>query len=245
MQSVLDRASNGGGILDSVEVERCDVSLVGEQLMLLELTHRINNELTSMIGFVDFMAAQSTSGDVKAALAGVTRHILDFASVYRALQMPLDDSGIDATNYLYELCRSISRAKLQHKSIELAFIESPLKLNASRCWRLGMIVSELIANASRHAFYGGGGKVQVELTNRGARVECTVTDNGSGLKNGRPGQGMKIIQSLVRDLNGTINHSSGAMGTRAILSFSLCGTEPGMQSSSHADHPEFAISSEP
>jgi hypothetical protein len=36
---------------------------------------------------------------------------------------------------------------LRHEGIELVSIECPLQLNASRCWRLGMIVSELIANA--------------------------------------------------------------------------------------------------
>jgi two-component sensor histidine kinase len=208
------------------KIKSCDDSLFGEHL-LLELTHRINNELTSTIGFVRLMAAQSTNDDVKVALARVIQHIYDFARVYRALQMPAVDDGIDATKYLRELCQSISCAKLQHKGIELVFIESPLELNALRCWRLGMIMSELIANASRHAFYGGGGIVQVELITHNTFVECAVTDNGSGLKNIRPGQGLKIIRSLVRDLNGAISFRCGAIGTRATLSFPLRGTEPG------------------
>jgi hypothetical protein len=32
---------------------------------------------------------------------------------------------------------------------------------------------------------------------------------------------MKIIQSLVHDLRGTIDHRSGPMGTRVMLSFPL------------------------
>jgi two-component sensor histidine kinase len=210
----------------STEIKSRDDSLCGEHLLLLELTHRINNELMSTIGFVRLTAAQSTNDDVKVALAVVIQHIYEFANVYRALQMPVADGGIDATKYLHELCLSLSRAKLQHKGIELVFIESPLKLNALRCWRLGMIISELIANASRHAFYGGGGKVQVELVNHDTFAECTVTDNGSGSKNIRPGQGLKIIRLLVHDLDGTINHCSGTKGTRATLSFPLRGMEP-------------------
>jgi two-component sensor histidine kinase len=209
------------------EIKSRDDSLFGEHL-LLELTHRINNELTSTIGFAKLMAAQSTNNDVKVALAKVIQHIYDFAHVYRALQMPAVDDGIDATKYLRELCQSISRAKLQHKGIELVFIESPLELNALRCWRLGMIMSELIANASRHAFYGGGGRVQVELITQNTFVECVVTDNGSGLKNIRPGQGLKIIRSLVRDLNGAISLSSGVIGTRATLSFSVARNGAGL-----------------
>ena len=141
--------------------------------------------------------------------------------------MPMTDDGIDAAVYLSDLCRSLSDAKLRHKGVELTFIECPLKLNAIRCWRLGMIVSELIADASRHAFYRGGGKVQVELTNRDDFVRCTVADNGSGLKDSAPGRGLKILQSLVRDLDGTIDHSSDARGTRITLSFPLCETDLG------------------
>jgi two-component sensor histidine kinase len=193
----------------------------GEPLLLQELTHRINNELAATIGFVRLTAAQSASDDVKVALAGVIQHVSDTARIYRALQMPVTDDWIDAAAYLRELCRSISRAKLQHNCIELALIEAPLQLNAARCWRLGMIVSELITNASRHAFCGGGGKIRVELVNRDAWAQCTVSDDGSGSRNSKPGQGLKIIRSLVHDLHGTIDHRFAATGTTATLRFPL------------------------
>jgi two-component sensor histidine kinase len=204
---------------ESIKIMPCDEGLFGESLLLRELTHRINNELASTIGFVSVTAARSTSDDVKVALAAVIEHIHDFARIYRALQMPPADHWIDSAGYLRELCQCIGRVKLQYRGIELVFVECPLALSASRCWRLGMIVSELIANASRHAFRDGGGRIQVELLNRDAFVECAVTDNGAGSENIEPGQGMKIIRSLVHDLRGTINHRSGAMGTRAVLSF--------------------------
>jgi len=199
----------------------CDEPLFGEHLLLRELTHRINNELAATVGFVRLSAARSGDDDVKVALAGVMQHITDSARIYRALQMPADDDRIDAAAYLGELCRSISRAKLQHKRIELVFRECPLQLNALRCWRLGMIVFELITNASRHAFRVDGGKIQVELLNYETIVECAVTDNGAGSENIRPGQGMKIIRSLVADLRGTIDYRSGTIGTGVILSFPL------------------------
>jgi len=211
---------------NSMEMKPCEDPAVGEHVLLLELTHRISNELMSTIGFVKLMASQTSNDDVKVALAGVIQHIYDFARIYRALQIPVADEEVDAAKYLRELCQSISHARLQHKGIELAFIECPLTLNASCCWRLGMIISELIANASRHAFYGGGGKVQIELINRGVFVECAVTDNSPVLKNIKSGQGLKILRSLVRDLSGTINQKSGAIGTRVTLSFPLSKIEP-------------------
>jgi two-component sensor histidine kinase len=111
---------------NAVKVEPCDEEVCGEELLLRELTHRINNELASTIGFVRLTAAQSESEDVKVALAGVIEHIHDFAGVYRALQRPAGNGPVDAAGYLRGLCQSISRAKLQHRGIELTFVESPL-----------------------------------------------------------------------------------------------------------------------
>jgi two-component sensor histidine kinase len=223
MQPLLSGTLDRSSMDHLIAIKPCNEPSVGEHLLLQELTHRINNELASTIGFVRLTAARSSSEDVKVALTGVVQHISEFAGIYRALQMPVVDDWIDSANYLRELCKSISRAKLQHQGIELVLVECPLELNASRCWRLGMIVSELIANASRHAFGGRGGKIEVELINHGSFVECTVTDNGSGSSNGRPGQGLKIIRSLVHDLHGTIDHRFGTMGTSAKLCFPLLG----------------------
>jgi two-component sensor histidine kinase len=112
-----------------------DEPLFDEHLLLRELMHRINNELAATIGFVNLSAARSGDDNVKIALAGVIRHLTDSARIYRTLQIPADDVWIDATAYLRELCESISRTRLQYKCIELVFMECPLQLNASRCWR--------------------------------------------------------------------------------------------------------------
>jgi two-component sensor histidine kinase len=227
VQMALHKTPGRNGIRNRKEAGLLDEHRFEEYLLLQELTHRINNELASTVGFVSLTAAQSGNDEVKLALAGVIQHIHDFAGIYRALQMPAAaDQWVDAAKYLGGLCRTISRAKLQHRDIELTFLESPLQLNPERCWRLGMIVSELITNASRHAFHGSGGKIQIELLNCGATVECSVTDNGCGSENSRPGQGSKIIRSLAQSLGGNIEVRFGARGTIAIVSFPLVETEP-------------------
>ncbi len=176
---------------------------VEEYLLLRELTHRINNELTSTIGFITISAARSNNFAVKVALSDVMEHLYNHARVYRALQMPPADKWVDAAKYLRELCQSISLSKLQHRGIELLLVEHPLQLRAARCWRLGMIVSELITNASRHAFgESDSGAIRVDLRMCGSCVECCVTDNGCGLENAHPGQGSEIVRSLARSLAG-------------------------------------------
>jgi two-component sensor histidine kinase len=215
-----DTLSRTGGI-GSMEIGGLHGSCSGDLLLVQEMAHRINNELTSTISFVSLTAARSVNGDVKVALAGVLEHLFDHARIYRALQMPTANRWIDAAAYLRELCQAISRSKLQHRGIELVLVEHPLQLSSTQCWRLGLIVSELITNSCRHAFAGGGGSIRVELEKRGRRVECRVTDDGSGAENIRPGQGLKIIQNLARGLNGEIDHRFGDNGVAAIVSFPI------------------------
>jgi two-component sensor histidine kinase len=200
-----------------------------EFLLLREMAHRINNELTSTISVVTCTALRSNNREVKVALGEVIEHLHDHARVYRALQMPTTDRRIDAAAYLRELCQSISRARLRHKSIELLLIENSLHLGSVQCWKLGLIVAELITNASRHAFATGGGTIRIELKRQGSRAECRVTDNGSGPKNIRQnirqnirhGQGLGIIRELAGGLDGKFEQRFGAGGAVAVVSFPI------------------------
>jgi two-component sensor histidine kinase len=204
-----------------MQAQNASMNDFGECLLLQEMAHRINNELTSTISIISCIAERSTNCEVKVALAKVTEHLYDQARVYRALQMPTANRLINADAYLRELCLSISRAKLRHNGIELVLVEHPLELSSAQCWRLGLIVSELITNASRHAFADGGGTIRVELKKREANVECRVADDGSGPENIRLGQGLGIVQKLARGLNGRINLRFGARGSLAIVSFPI------------------------
>ena len=74
----------------------------------------------------------------------------------------------------------------------------------SGCWRLGLIVSELITNAERHAFRNAGGCIRVELVPSQSFAECRVTDDGANEGNICPGRG-----SL------SLKRSSGALAARS------------------------------
>ena len=84
-------------------------STSAERLLLREISHRVNNEFASAIQVVSVAAARSGDRNVKAALTGVMEQLHNYARVHHALQMPASNDDIDASAYLRELCRSISR----------------------------------------------------------------------------------------------------------------------------------------
>ena len=118
------------------------------RLLLREFSHRINNEFASAIGALS-IAAGSANDEAKAALAAVQDQLQMYARVHHALRMPEHTSRIDAAAYLRQLCRAISRSRLESKDIELLLVERTFQMNSERCWRLGLIVSAHECRTSR------------------------------------------------------------------------------------------------
>ncbi len=196
-----------------------------ESILLHELIHRINNEFSSLIGAVSRTAARSVNHEVKVALAHIIELLSHYAELHRALQMPERDTHIDVAAYLENLCLSISRSKLDGMKIALVLTASPLWLPSERCWRLGMMVYELVTNAARHAFGNGKGEIRVELSRAGKLVECRVVDNGSAPTSVRRGRGLRIVDELVKGLDGRLDQRFGPRGSFSILTFPY-GGEP-------------------
>jgi two-component sensor histidine kinase len=197
-----------------------------EPLLLGELNHRISNEYASLISLVFHAARASADDEVKRALNGVAQVLHSYAEVHHALRPPEHERLVDAEGYLSKLCGAVSRSKLDHMHIDLVLAAPPLLLEADRCWRLGMIVSELITNAARHAFAGGPGRIRVELSHAGEIVKCTVRDDGSAPAQVRPGRGLQIVEELTKGLNGRFERKFGPAGTAAIVSFPYGEPEP-------------------
>jgi two-component sensor histidine kinase len=191
------------------------------RLLLREFSHRINNEFASAISVISIAAARSANNEAKVALAAVQNRLHNYALVHHALQMPEHTSYIDAAAYLRQLCRAISRSKLESKGIELRLVERTFQMNSERCWRLGLIVSELITNAERHAFRNGGGLIRIEMLPSLSFVECRVTDNGTGEPNICPGHGLRIVEALAKSLGGTIDQRFGPRGATAVVIFPI------------------------
>jgi two-component sensor histidine kinase len=205
-----------------------------ERILLHELIHRINNEFSSLIGTVSRTAARSVNHEVKVALAHIIELLCHYAELHRALQMPERETHIDAATYLENLCLSISRSKLDGMKIDLVLRTSPLRLPSERCWQLGMMVYELVTNAARHAFGNGKGEIRVELSRAGKLVECTVVDNGSAPSKVQRGRGLKIVDELVKGLDGRLDQRFGQRGSFSILTFPYGGEpHPGIMKDAH------------
>jgi len=195
-------------------------------LLLREWNHRIKNELTSVIYAVSAKAVQSDSVAVKAALLDVVDLLHQCADVQRALHMPDQGRLTDAARYLQQLCFSITNYQLDRLAIRVLFSADDLRLEGERCWKLGLIVSELLTNVARHAqFDGRHPELRVELMLAGNVVKCGISDNGSATEPIQRGRGLTIIGELASSLGGRVHTSCAAEGTSFLVTFPLTEAE--------------------
>jgi two-component sensor histidine kinase len=195
-------------------------------LLFRELNHRIKNELTSAIYVVSAKAMKSDSVAVKSALLDVVGLLHQCADVHRAMNLPDQGSFTDAAMYLQQICFSITKYRLDRLAIRVLFSADHLQLEGERCWRLGLIVSELLTNVAGHAkFDGRHPELRVDLRLAGNIVKCGVFDNGSATEPIRRGRGLTIVGELASSLGGSVHTSCAVEGSSFLLTFPLTEAE--------------------
>jgi len=184
------------------------------EILLDEFTHRINNELAGLIALVTREQSMHHDHATAGVLKRVHARLVNVGRVQHALQGPRAGMYSDVADYLRDLCRNVSRTC---DGVDVHFTGTALRLDPDRSRRVGMIVSELIENARKHAFAGGRGSVWVDLSTRDGKIECRISDNGRGLSGARPGRGLSIVNALARSLNGSIVSEPAEIGTTWLL----------------------------
>src|SRR6202167_4586583 len=195
-------------------------------LLLRELNHRIGNDLTSAICTVSAQAMQSDNMAVKAALLGVVDLLHHCADVHRALHMPDQKRLTDAAAYLHRLCVSVTKYQLDRLAIRVLFSADDLRLEGERCWKVGLIVSELLTNVARHAkFDSRPPELRVGLTLSGNVVKRKVSAKGAAPRPVRRGRGLTIVGELASSLGGRVHTSCAAEGSYFLVTLPLTAAE--------------------
>jgi two-component sensor histidine kinase len=191
-----------------------------ERLLLSELVHRLTNELTAAVGLIDLASLRARTTDARQTLEAVRESLASFARVHQALQAPRSCARVDVRPYLRRLCDAIRAAKLQQRGIDLQYLDQTLVIDSEKCWKLGMIVFELITNSAKHAFQQTAGTIKVEVHRVGQTVRCRVEDNGSSPSpSAEPGAGLSIVNSLARELGGTFHQRFDSSGSISKVTF--------------------------
>jgi PAS domain S-box-containing protein len=189
------------------------------ELLVREADHRIKNSLQLVISLLSAqLRGIETQGAADALREAITR-VGSIAASHLALQDSKDLKEVDLAVTLKDLCAHFSQL---YPAVSIVCKPSEvLMLDADRAIPLGLVVSEVLTNALRHAFHGrDAGTVVVEAWVDTSQLIVRIRDNGVGMqqKSGRIGLGSKIINSLAAQLNATIDiESASDTGTTMTL----------------------------
>jgi two-component sensor histidine kinase len=199
--------------------EKLKDDLLREKAILLqEIQHRVANSLQIIASVLLQSARRVQSDETRGHLQAAHNRVMSVA----ALQQQLATSrlgDVELGPYFDQLCESLSASMISHDSqvsIDVTTDKSTVKADISVS--LGLIVTELVINALKHAFPDGRhGKIVVGYKSRGPDWTLSVGDNGVGMPVGpvraTPGLGTSIVEALAKQLTAGVKVSAAKPGT--------------------------------
>lgn len=216
IRSLGETFSRMADLISSREVELRE-SLNQKELLVREIHHRVKNNLQLVMSLLNLHARRIRDPRAEEAFAEARSRINALATLHRRLYESENLQEIDLHWFIEDLCAELRRGGLSRgKSIEL-LVDSPSEIiGPELAVPLGLLVTEAITNAYKHAFVERtDGTIRVEVRRESAQtLILRIQDNGAGFDpqgagaNDVPGLGRSLIEAFVRQLHGELKISS-------------------------------------
>jgi two-component system, sensor histidine kinase PdtaS len=215
-QADADFLAGFAGLLGvAIERQQADAALQEalehQALLTREMSHRVKNSLTSVVGLLRVQARSAQSQDVKHALEDASLRVATIAQVHDHLWRSSHVGFVELVDFMSELCKKLKGTTEGHN---LHCHADPMLLSADHAIPLGLLINELVTNAVKYAYPEGGGKIDVNAREMEGHLHVEVSDQGIGLPDGfdidqpRTSLGFKVITGLVRQLQGHLTVNS-------------------------------------
>jgi two-component sensor histidine kinase len=200
--------------------EHKDALVREKQVLLQELQHRVANSLQIIASVLMQSARRVQSEETRLHLHDAHSRVMSIAMLQKQLAVT-QLRNVELRTYFADLCRSISASMIgDREKLELEAIVDNTTTNSDVSVSMGLIVTELVINAIKHAFPGQatGGKITVSFAANEGGWLLSVADNGAGMpagdKRGKPGLGTGIVEALSKQLDASVTVLEADPGTR-------------------------------
>jgi two-component sensor histidine kinase len=197
------------------ERQRMEQLVREKDIILQEAHHRIKNHLHMLSGMVQLgiYAGVETKQDMDTLLHKLTERIRAIALLHSHIAMAAD-SQVALDDFVETIATTIIDA-LADREVDLNLDVDPVSVNRRTFFHLGLLISELITNALKHAFAATASPtINVTMKNIDTNTfSLQVCDNGSGLTPGfspkaQDSIGMMLISDLPGQMGGSYTVSS-------------------------------------
>ena len=217
-----------------------------KELLLEEMQHRVANSLTIIASILMLKARTVQSEETRQHLQDAHSRVMSVATVQNHLHAAGQIGFIEMAPYLSRLCEALAESMIgEGRPISLKVEAAGGHVPSRQAVSIGLLVTELVINALKHAFPAltRSGRVVVAYETAGSNWKLSISDNGIGVPDahaGRLGQknsglGTSIVKALAQQLEGRLEIVSGPTGT--IVSITHATPAAGDVSAEDHSHP--------
>jgi chemotaxis protein methyltransferase CheR len=195
--------------------------------LLEELQHRIANSLQIIASIILMKARAVQSEETRFHLEDAHKRVLSIAAVQKQLHASGAAGAIEIAPYLSKLCESLASSMIGGtRPISLKVVGEGGSATSRQAESLGLIVTELVMNALKHAFPDdkAKGRITVAYDMIGTNWKLSICDNGigkptGGFAQGKSGLGTGIVKALAHQLDAQVETLAGPEGTTVSITF--------------------------
>jgi PAS domain S-box-containing protein len=195
-----------------------------KDVLLLELQHRVKNNLQIITAFIRFEARHRREDGIN--LEKLAGRVESLQLLYRDLSAEVWGQNVDLGLYLGQIASGVMQAHgIGGIRVDMKLDHAMASINVAM--PVGLLVNELITNAFKYAFAGRGtGTITLRCLHEDeTRYRVIVADDGVGLPEGMqwpvPGKlGALIVQTLRENANTDLTvETTPGQGTRITIDF--------------------------
>jgi two-component sensor histidine kinase len=190
------------------------------------MQHRVGNSLQIIASIILMKARTVQSEETRLHLQDTHSRVISIAVVQEHLHGSGAGGPVEMTPYLAKLCDSLATSMIgDSRPISLTVSGGGGSTTSREAECLGLIVTELVMNALKHAFptnKGDGrmtdGRITVGYDTAGTNWKLSVADNGVGRPDGvfaqvKTGLGTSIVKALAHQLGAQVETLADPQGT--------------------------------
>lgn len=195
------------------------------EMLLKEIHHRVKNNLQIISSLLSMQTRRMNDLKMIDAMKESQSRVKTMALIHEKLYQYDNLSAINMREYLVQLSDFLTQTYRSDKKIEVEIESEEINLDIDTAIPLGLITNELLSNALKYAFEDAEtGTIKIKLKETGpGEFELLVADTGKGLDQDidierSPTLGLRLVNSLTRQINGTMNVESQG-GTTFLIHF--------------------------
>ena len=203
-----------------------------KEMLLQEMQHRVANSLQIIASILLLKARTVQSEETRLHLQDAHQRVMSVAAVQQQLQASGHGEPIEIAPYLSRLCETLAASMIgDSRPISLKVQAEGGTASSTEAVSIGLIVTELVINALKHACFGDSdaGLIVVSYEVAETNWRLAVSDNGIGKSGDRldkttPGLGTSIVEALAKQLDGRVEISMAPHGTSVSITHGTVGS---------------------